>query len=76
MQFGVLEVKQQRDFETGNAQIAEHLGDVCIVESRNYLSVGNDLGVHNEIGDEFAYEVPPVVNGILPLLFDRVATCL
>ena len=41
LEFVELEIDQQRKLQLSNVQIAEHLGDVRVVER------GNDFGIHN-----------------------------
>src|SRR5271163_3533089 len=73
-QAGFLEVEQDGQIEAGDIKVADHLGDMRLVECGYNLGIDDDLAVHDEIGDELAKEMPAVMDGKLPLLLDRVTT--
>ena len=75
LKFGVLEVDQQRYFQAGDVQIAEHLCDVSVIETCDDLRVHDDNSIDNQIGNQDAENILAIVgDGKLALLFDCVAT--
>jgi hypothetical protein len=68
VELGVLEVQQQGDFEAGNVQVSEHLGDVGVVEFRDHLRINDDLFVYDQIRYKLADELFPIVHRELSLL--------
>ena len=72
-QYGFFEIEEQRDLQTGDVQIPQHLGDVRIVECRDHFGICDDFAVHDQIGDQLADELAPIVNRIFALLLDRMA---
>src|SRR6266566_9322642 len=61
-QLSFFEVKKQGHFQDGNVEVAEHLGDVSFVEGADYLGVGDDFVVHDEVRHQLADEVATVVD--------------
>jgi hypothetical protein len=72
----VFEIEEKSSFETGNVEVAKHLGDVVIVEGIDHLGIDDDGVVDNEIGDESANEMLIVMHWVLLLLLaDEALLC-
>ncbi len=54
VQSRVLEVQEQGELEPGDVQIANHLSNVCFVESANHFGVDDHSIIDNQIGNEVA----------------------
>jgi hypothetical protein len=69
----MFEVEEQGGFEAGDVEVAEHLGDVVLVEGGDDLGIDDDGVVDDEIGDEGADELFIIVNRVLLLLVTNEA---
>ncbi len=73
LEAGMFEIEEQRGFEAGDVEVAQHLGEVVFVESSDDLGIDDDGFVDDEIGDEVADELAVVVDGVLLLLVTNEA---
>ncbi len=74
VKLGVFEVQKEGNFQACDVQVAQHLGDVRVVKFGHHLWVGDDFSVDDKVGNQLANELPTVVNGVLALLFNGVAS--
>ena len=56
----MLEIKEQRRFQTGDIQVAQHLREVALGKGGDDLWIDNDGFLNDEIGDEFA-NLPAII---------------
>ena len=73
LEFGLLEIEQQRKMQTGDGEVTDHLGDVGFVEGRDHLRVNNDRLIHDQVGNKLADLLLLIENPELLLLLDAMA---
>ena len=51
IQLGFLKIQEQRNLQTSDVQIPEHLRHMAVIESDRHFWVRNDLAIHDEVGN-------------------------
>ena len=64
LQLRFLEVQEQRDFESGDVQVTEHLCEMGLVECGNDLWIHDHQAFYNQVGNELADQLASIVDPI------------
>ena|GEM_PF-3564553 len=63
----IFEIEEKGCLEAGNVEIAEHLGEVAVVECSNDFGIDDHQIIHDQIGNEGANVVACVTDDEFPL---------
>lgn len=67
LEAGVFEVEEQGGFETGDVEVAEHLGEVAVVEAGDNLGINDDEVIDDEVRNQGADVLAVVTDDEFPL---------
>jgi hypothetical protein len=67
LEAGVFEVEEQGGFKAGDVEVAEHLGEVVLVEGGDDLWIDNHHVLNDQIGDQGADVLTVVTDQEFPL---------
>lgn len=58
----VFKIEEKSSLETGDIEVTEHLSEVSVVEGGDDFWIYDHQTLHDEVGDEFADELPLVAD--------------